>query len=850
PYSQYRIQLSGSGTTVALAHNRQVEGSALFAKLFRPDTIVELPARFVVGCNLQGDEEVSYDGVFPEDVVLFRCGTCDEDAACYMPGTELVDRSSCSCSCKDGWHGASCLLFEVPDTFLPPLPERAVDGDTSCVVNQTLTSLTLNMWKTHHCYVGVTFSGVGAALAFFLDSMPLHLSINITLTGCTFREGAVLQFVGGAEAAESAGVLIRISQTVMRSSVVAFSLALPQHCDIAVTEVYAVQSSAVDLPGTLSKTLSVLLLRNVMLSASTLLVSNVNAHASRRGGFGLHSTGTLTLVRGSSLYTRYCSFDKYTHLFYVNILSVSDHSVFALLNNTMASGTSLLYQKQIFSVSEHSVLSVVGNSGSVRQAIYSLNSWTVQRSSWLDWRDNNLGVGATFHEPESTLLSIDGSSVVTLTGCKMGSTGLSVPLLSRTDAGYRFVAGCLTVAGREVTTAAELELNGITNVTTVAACGECTKDGDCFAPLTTAVIDCKCRCAAGGHGDACVPAPVPAGPPPPMLLPPPPPPNGECISDIEYPEVAQSVGSGLSWLCYRNVTFSGGGMSLTVLIGAMTGDVANVRFDGCTWRDGAVLLLLGNAHAAVGSLNIVVTGSTFRDALLSPEGGFPPRTNITISGNRFTVTRLIPRPGLAIWSPSCVAMNGLVIINESAVVLSGNVFQSVTASSSAIHVVGSALRVSWHSVFAVVGNTFHMAGGDSTLIYLKGSSQSLSLSVLNDSAVVIRGNVVTRPVQCFMLLTLALRVESHSAVVFQGNDMQGSLVVFFPGFSSYIYYNSWLQLSGNLCHMSPSKAFAFLYPKVNLRDSTVSLSGNRFMSSTVTPIILQVPTESSDLTNG
>ncbi|EKF27221.1 dispersed gene family protein 1 (DGF-1), putative [Trypanosoma cruzi marinkellei] len=115
-----------------------------------------------------------------------------------------------------------------------------------------------------------------------------------------------------------------------------------------------------------------------------------------------------------------------------------------------------------------------------------------------------------------------------------------------------------------------------------------------------------------------------------------------------YPEVAQAVGSGLSWLCYRNVTFSGGGMILTVLIGAMTGDVANVTFDGCTWRDGAVLLLAGNAHAAVGSLNIAVTGNTFRDALLSPEGGFPPHTNITISGNRFTVTRLISRSGLVL----------------------------------------------------------------------------------------------------------------------------------------------------------------------------------------------------------
>ncbi|EKF98068.1 dispersed gene family protein 1 (DGF-1), putative, partial [Trypanosoma cruzi] len=173
-----------------------------------------------------------------------------------------------------------------------------------------------------------------------------------------------------------------------------------------------------------------------------------------------------------------------------------------------------------------------------------------------------------FYDTESAFVSIDESSVLTLTGCKMGSTGLLVPLLSQADAGYRFVAGCLTVAGRVVTTAAELELSGITNVTTVAACGECTKDGDCFAPLTAAVVDCKCQCAAGGHGDACVPAPVPAGPPPPLsppLRPTPLPPVGECISDMVYPEVAQSVGGGLSWLCYRNVTFSGGGMSLTVL---------------------------------------------------------------------------------------------------------------------------------------------------------------------------------------------------------------------------------------------------------------------------------------------
>ncbi|EAN84491.1 dispersed gene family protein 1 (DGF-1), putative, partial [Trypanosoma cruzi] len=340
PYSWQKLQLSGSGTTVALAHNRQVDDSFFVADLSLPQTILTSHARFVVGCNLQGDEEVSYEDVLPEGVELFRCGTCNDDAACYMPGTESVDRGSCSCSCKDGWHGASCLPFEVPDTVVPPVAERAVDGDTSCVVNQTLSSLTLNMWRTHHCYAGVTFSGVGAALTFSFNSMPLHLPINITLTGCTFLYGAVLQFVGDVEAAESSGVLIRVSQTVMRSSVVAFILALPQHCEIAVTEVDAVQSSAVHLPDTVNNKLSVLFLKNVVLTASSLLVSNVNAHASRYDAFGLYSIGTLTLVGGSSLYVRYCSFEGYTHVFYVHSLSVSDHSVFALLNNTMDSGTS------------------------------------------------------------------------------------------------------------------------------------------------------------------------------------------------------------------------------------------------------------------------------------------------------------------------------------------------------------------------------------------------------------------------------------------------------------------------------------------------------------------------------
>ncbi|EKF98985.1 dispersed gene family protein 1 (DGF-1), putative, partial [Trypanosoma cruzi] len=270
-----------------------------------------------------------------------------------------------------------------------------------------------------------------AVLTFYLNRMPLHLPINITLTGCTFREGAALQFVGGAEASKSSGVLIRVSQTVMRSSAVAFIHALPQHCDIAVTEVDAVQSFEFELSGTVNNIWSVFLLGNVVLSASTLLVSNVKAYVTKRDALGFSSIGTLTLVRGSSLYVRYCSFEGYKYLFYVHSLSVSDNSVFALLNNTMLFGVSLLYQHQGFSVSDHSVLRVVGNSGSARYAICNDDLWTVERSSWLDWRDNNVEVGAMFYDTESAFVSIDDSSVVTLTGCTMGSTGLSGTLLSQ-----------------------------------------------------------------------------------------------------------------------------------------------------------------------------------------------------------------------------------------------------------------------------------------------------------------------------------------------------------------------------------------------------------------------------------
>ncbi|RNE97253.1 dispersed gene family protein 1 (DGF-1), partial [Trypanosoma rangeli] len=375
-----------------------------------------------------------------------------------------------------------------------------------------------------------------------------------------------------------------------------------------------------------------------------------------------------------------------------------------------------------------------------------------------------------------------------------------------------------------------------------------TRDGDCFDALTTAFSDCKCECAGGGHGDVCAPVAAPVGPPPPSL--PSPPAFGECLSDMEYPEVAQVVGGGLSWLCYRNVTFSGAFMRLTVDIAAMTGDVANVTFDGCTWRDGASLVLAGKADSAVGSLNIAINNNTFDDAVLSPTGAFPPRTEITISGNRFTLTMGVSRLGLPLEKASSVVMNGVAITNHSAVVLSDNTFRSVVGVSSVICVVDSTLRLSWDSLFAVMRNTFSVEGRKSVIIQRGGSELYPSLEVMNNSAVVVQGNVVSKPVAYIIYLERALRVESLSVVVFQGNIMQGSATALYAASSFYVYYDSWVQVSRNLCRGSPEHAFVFVKQLLSLRRSVLSVSGNQFTSDNETLTVLRIDGGSSDLPHG
>ncbi|RNC40822.1 dispersed gene family protein 1 (DGF-1) [Trypanosoma cruzi] len=89
---------------------------------------------------------------------------------------------------------------------------------------------------------------------------------------------------------------------------------------------------------------------------------------------------------------------------------------------------------------------------------------------------------------------------------------------------------------------------------TALDCGACTVDAVCFAARTSSISGCECVCAAGGHGDTCVPAAVPDGLGP---LP---------LSDAKDTEVrcvhGGSISSvddpdpGVRGLCFVNVTFT------------------------------------------------------------------------------------------------------------------------------------------------------------------------------------------------------------------------------------------------------------------------------------------------------
>ncbi|EKF99642.1 dispersed gene family protein 1 (DGF-1), putative, partial [Trypanosoma cruzi] len=177
-----------------------------------------------------------------------------------------------------------------------------------------------------------------------------------------------------------------------------------------------------------------------------------------------------------------------------------------------------------------------------------------------------------------------------------------------------------------------------------------------------------CRCAEGGHGDACLPVAVPE----------PPSTDGAdlCVRDVRV-GVEVNAGFGTSVVCYVGVTFAA---DFVVDVESMSGSVRNVTLANCLFVDGASLYVVGwRSDPPAGQRT---------DVLIS---GLESRSGGGVVANRFS-------PG------SCVTVVDSVLIAEKRVAYRGDYDLGDAFACLVVHSVnltGSVLTIARTHVAAV-----------------------------------------------------------------------------------------------------------------------------------------------------
>ncbi|RNF03194.1 dispersed protein family protein 1 [Trypanosoma cruzi] len=183
---------------------------------------------------------------------------------------------------------------------------------------------------------------------------------------------------------------------------------------------------------------------------------------------------------------------------------------------------------------------------------------TVTGGSWLVHRNNEFHTAYVVYVVEKNGVAFRDQSVWSIIDNNFKyDSFLSLTCMTNdcsppSDSRPTIYGVCNEARGSPVTNYGE-ELNIGASVT-VLDCGACTVDAACFAARTSSISGCECVCAAGGHGDTCLPAAVPDSLGPLPLL------------DAKDTEVRCVHGGSISsvydtdpsvrGLCFVNVTFT------------------------------------------------------------------------------------------------------------------------------------------------------------------------------------------------------------------------------------------------------------------------------------------------------
>ncbi|EKG08608.1 dispersed gene family protein 1 (DGF-1), putative, partial [Trypanosoma cruzi] len=183
---------------------------------------------------------------------------------------------------------------------------------------------------------------------------------------------------------------------------------------------------------------------------------------------------------------------------------------------------------------------------------------------------------------------------------------------------------CNEARGSPVTDYGE-ELN-IGAPVTVLDCGACTVDAACFAARTSSISGCECVCAAGGHGDTCLPATVPDGLGPLLdakdtevrCV------HGGSISSVDYTD------PGVHGLCLVNVTFTAA-IVLDLSHFAAPQQTLNITLLQCFLMGLSIKVSGARVHVSVVSLMLDSGELEFR-------GDFGVSSQILVAGSTLLMT--------------------------------------------------------------------------------------------------------------------------------------------------------------------------------------------------------------------
>ncbi|EKG06843.1 dispersed gene family protein 1 (DGF-1), putative, partial [Trypanosoma cruzi] len=224
----------------------------------------------------------------------------------------------------------------------------------------------------------------------------------------------------------------------------------------------------------------------------------------------------------SVFYMDNCVLMSRAHVMYAfgSGLRVSGGSMFSIQNSSW-SAPSTEYGKgacvfEDIVVAGGSVLQIVSSTFRLGFAMLMAATLTVTGGSWLVHRNNEFLTAYVVYVVMENAVTFRDRSVWSILDNNFTYGSYSLIIVSMTnnwsppsDTRPIIYGVCNEARGSPVANY-RVDLN-IGAPVMVLDCGACTVEAVCFAARTSSISGCECECAAGGHGDTCLPAAVPDG---------------------------------------------------------------------------------------------------------------------------------------------------------------------------------------------------------------------------------------------------------------------------------------------------------------------------------------------------